>query len=106
MSEKFGFQAFSEPQQFSAPSLPPAFSEETSRKIDEEVERLTREAYGEATRLLGENKDKLELLAKTLIERETMDGREVEELLDMKQSAQEEKTTPESGPAAGEDANA
>ena len=81
MSEKFGFQAFMEPSQFANGDLPPAFSEETSREIDAEVKRLIDEAYAEAKRIIGENRDKLELLAKTLIEKETMDGRDVEALL-------------------------
>ena len=81
MSEKFGFQAFSERNEWSAAELPPAFSEETSRAIDAEVSRMVGEAYAKAEKLLTENRDKLELLAKTLIEKETMDGREVAELL-------------------------
>ncbi len=81
MSDTFGFQAFSEPNQFSAASLPPAFSEATSQAIDAEVSKLIADAYAKAEKLLGENKEKLELLAKTLLERETMDGKDVEELL-------------------------
>ena len=81
MSEKFGFQAFQEQSQFSGNALPPAFSEETSREIDAEVKKLIDDAYADAKRLISENRDKLELLAKTLIEKETMDGRDVEALL-------------------------
>jgi len=81
MSEKFGFQAFYERSEFSAEPLPPAFSEETSREIDAEVRRIIDEAYADAKRIVGENREKLELLAKTLLERETMDGRDVEALL-------------------------
>ena len=81
MSEKFGFQAFMEPSQFSDATLPPAFSEETSRQIDAEVKKLIDDAYADAKRLITENRSKLETLAKTLIEKETMDGREVEDLL-------------------------
>ncbi len=39
------------------------------------------DAYAKAEALLSENRAKVELLAKTLLERETMDGRDVEELL-------------------------
>ena len=81
MSEKFGFQAFMEPSQFTGEDLPPAFSEETSREIDAEVKRLIDAAYADAKRLLSENRDKLELLAKALLEHETMDGRDVEALV-------------------------
>ena len=81
MSEKFGFQAFMEPSQFTGADLPPAFSEETSREIDFEVKRLIDEAYADAKRLIDENRDKLETRAKTLLEKETMDGRDVEALV-------------------------
>ena len=81
MSERFGFQAFQEQSQFSGDALPPAFSEETSREIDAEVKKLIDSAYADAKKLIAKNRDKLELLAKTLIERETMDGREVEILI-------------------------
>ena len=81
MSDKFGFQSFEEPNQFSGESLPPAFSEETSREIDREVKLLIESAYADAKRIIMENREKLEKLATTLAERETMDGRDVEELV-------------------------
>jgi len=87
MSGKFGFQAFQEPSQFSSEPLTPAFSEETSREIDAEVKRLVDEAYARAERLIAENRDKLETLAKSLFEKETMDGKEVAELLQIKEAA-------------------
>jgi cell division protease FtsH len=80
MSAKFGFQSFTESNQFSAAELPPAYSEATSREIDAEVSSLIADAYARAEKLLAENRDKLERLATTLIERETMDGAEVDAL--------------------------
>lgn len=81
MSKKFGFQAFKEPSSFTADELPPAFSEETSREIDAEVAALISAAYSRAESLLQENRAKIETLAAALIEKETMDGRDVESLL-------------------------
>jgi len=81
MSDRFGFQAFMEPSQLTGQDLPPAFSEETSREIDAEVKRLIDEAYADARRIIGENREKLETLAKALIEKETMDGRDVEAMI-------------------------
>lgn len=81
MSEKFGFQTFLEPNQWSNPELPPAFSEETSRAIDAEVSKLVGDAYAKAEKLLNENKDKVETLAKKLLEVETIDGEEVKALV-------------------------
>ena len=81
MSEKFGFQAFMEQSPFSDTTLPPAFSEETSRQIDAEVKTLIDAAYAESRQIILDHRDKLEALAKALLEKETMDGRDVEELI-------------------------
>ena len=81
MSEIFGFQAFMEPSRFADATLPPAFSEETARAIDAEVKKLIDEAYADARRLISENRARLEQLAKALLEKETMDGRDVETLV-------------------------
>ena len=93
MSDRFGFQAFNEQSPYAiAESMPPAFSEETSRAIDAEVSKLVADAYARAEREIAENKDKVELLAKTLLERETMDGRDVAKLvgIEMKEPEKEE----------------
>jgi cell division protease FtsH len=94
MSDKFGFQAFNEPNPYIANEAPPAFSEETSRAIDAEVSKLVADAYAKAEKAIAENKDKVELLAKTLLERETMDGRDVAKLVGI-EIADQEKESPE-----------
>ena len=83
MGEKFGFQAFAEQSRWSAEALPPALSEQTCREIDAEVSRLVDNAYAKAEKLIKKNLDKLELIAKTLIEKETMDGAEVRALVNI-----------------------
>jgi cell division protease FtsH len=93
MSDRFGFQAFNEQSPYViAESMPPAFSEETSRAIDAEVSKLVTDAYARAEQEIAANKDKVELLAKTLLERETMDGRDVAKLvgIEMKEPEKEE----------------
>lgn len=57
------------------------YSEDTAKVIDEEVKSIIDESYNIAKSKLIENKDKLDLLAKTLIEKETLDESEVKELL-------------------------
>ncbi|MBN1412934.1 MAG: ATP-dependent zinc metalloprotease FtsH [Spirochaetales bacterium] len=57
------------------------YSEDTARKIDVEVEKIVRSCLEKAMELLTENRDKLSLLAKTLVEKETLDGEEVRTLL-------------------------
>ncbi len=56
-------------------------SEETARKIDAEVKRIIDECYQKALDLLTANRDKLDLLTNILIERETLDGRDVDDIL-------------------------
>jgi len=57
------------------------FSENTAQKIDEEVSTIINECYKQGERLLIDNRDKLELLAKTLVEKETLLSQEVYDLL-------------------------
>ena len=98
MSEKFGFQAFQEQSQFSGETLPPAFSEETAKAIDAEVKTLIDAAYADAKRLIAENRGTLEILAKQLFEKETMDGKEVELLVRGPATGQSEQPERENGP--------
>lgn len=57
------------------------FSEETAAAIDEEVSKLVDEAYSRAKQVLIENRPVLDQLAKMLVERETVDAEELQELL-------------------------
>ncbi|MEW6001045.1 MAG: ATP-dependent zinc metalloprotease FtsH [Nitrospirota bacterium] len=57
------------------------YSEKTAIDIDEEVKRIVIEAYNVARNLLLEKKDLLEALAKALLERETVDGFEIEAII-------------------------
>jgi len=57
------------------------YSEETAKIIDEEVRKITDEAYSKAKKLLIENQDNLKLLANTLLEKEVLDAQEVKKLL-------------------------
>ncbi|MCO6401091.1 MAG: ATP-dependent zinc metalloprotease FtsH [Verrucomicrobia bacterium] len=58
------------------------YSEATAQRIDQEVNRMLRDAYAQAIHILQTHRDKLDLIARLLIERETLDGVEVEELLE------------------------
>jgi cell division protease FtsH len=57
------------------------FSEATAQKIDDEVTRIINECFGRAEKILTEHMDQLHLLAKTLLDRETVDGEELRKLL-------------------------
>ena len=54
------------------------------------MQELISSAYARATKLLNDNRDKLELLATTLLEKETMDGRDVEKLLGLERPPDEQ----------------
>ena len=57
------------------------YSEDTARKIDADISNLLRESYTQARKIIEKNRDKLELITKALLERETLDARDVEELM-------------------------
>ncbi|MFM8675610.1 MAG: ATP-dependent zinc metalloprotease FtsH3, partial [Vulcanococcus sp.] len=57
------------------------FSEDTAAAIDEEVSQLVAEAYKRATAVLSGNRKVLDELAEMLVERETVDADDLQELL-------------------------
>lgn len=57
------------------------YSEKTAQEIDEEVKRIIDEAYQKAKAIIDGNRDKLELIAKLLLEYETLEGFQVEEIV-------------------------
>jgi len=71
------------------------FSEDTARKIDAEVSQLLRNSYARAKEIIVNNRDKLELIAKALLERETLDAREVDELIKSGRILDESERQPE-----------
>jgi cell division protease FtsH len=57
------------------------YSDETAATIDEEVRQLVEQAYTRAKNVLLENRQVLDQLAQMLIEKETVDAEELQELL-------------------------
>jgi len=57
------------------------YSEEVAAKIDREVRDIIEKAYEKATQILSSNIDKLHKVAETLLEKETISGKEFEELM-------------------------
>ncbi|GBE36370.1 ATP-dependent zinc metalloprotease FtsH [bacterium BMS3Bbin07] len=58
------------------------YSEKTAEEIDEEIKSIVKEAYRSAKNLLTENSDLLEALAKLLLEKETLDSKEIDALIE------------------------
>lgn len=57
------------------------YSEEIAAKIDKEIRKFLDEAYQKTEELLQNNIDKLHLIAQALIEKETLEGSEIEQLM-------------------------
>ncbi len=85
MSEKVGPVAFrnGEEHPFLGKEMtePRQFSEHSARLIDGEIARFLTDASRRANQLLTENRDKLDALAKALEREETLDQREIEEIV-------------------------
>jgi cell division protease FtsH len=60
----------------------PNYSDEVAYQIDQEVRRLVDEAHTEARHILGEQRDRLDTIAKILVEKETIDKERLLYLLD------------------------
>ena len=56
-------------------------SEATMQKVDSEVRRIIDEQYRIARKLIEDNRDKVELMAKTLLEWETIDADQIEDIM-------------------------
>jgi len=61
------------------------YSEETARKIDLEVKRLILDAYQKAQDLLRDNLEILNRLAQLLLEKETLDGETIDQIIQRKE---------------------
>ncbi len=75
------------------PSIVREFSEQTQNFIDEEIARVIDERYKRALKTLKSHKPLLEKISKRLLEVETMDGKEFQEIVEAEESkaAQEKK---------------
>ncbi|MBX3590806.1 MAG: ATP-dependent zinc metalloprotease FtsH [Burkholderiaceae bacterium] len=56
-------------------------SEETMRKVDSEIRRIIDEQYAAARKILEENRDKVEAMAKALLEWETIDSDQIDDIM-------------------------
>jgi len=79
------------------------YSESTAREIDAEVKRIIDECYARANEIITANRDKLQLIAESLLEYETLDGNQVEEIIrtgKLTPTPAESKTGPPTGAKA------
>ena len=85
MSDKVGPMAWQNNQQvFLGEDLMTGgreYSDDTARMMDEEINRILREQEERASELLSKHRGGLDLVAEALLEKETIDGSEVAELV-------------------------
>jgi cell division protease FtsH len=56
-------------------------SEETMQKVDKEIRKIIDEQYALARRLIEDNKDKMHAMAKALLDWETIDAEQIEDIM-------------------------
>lgn len=90
MSDRFGHVSFgSEEQEVFLGrdmSRQREYSDSTAREIDEEVQKISKEAFDRALSTLKENREVLDKVANLLLEKEEISGKEVDELLEQAES--------------------
>ena len=83
MSDEFGMVALeTETNQYLGGDTQLSCSAETQREVDKKVVDLVKKQYAKATRIITENREKLDELAKFLYEKETITGEEFIQILD------------------------
>jgi cell division protease FtsH len=104
MSERIGPMAWgSQGQVFLGEDLMHTrdYSDDTARIIDEEVEQILRDQEQRCRETLTQHRNGLDLVARALLEHETIDGREVERLIALAANGHAADPDPSPGPANG-----
>ncbi|HEU0229331.1 MAG TPA: ATP-dependent zinc metalloprotease FtsH [Burkholderiaceae bacterium] len=73
-------------------------SEATMQKVDSEIRAIIDEQYGVARKLIEGNRDKMEAMAKALLEWETIDAEQIEDIMAGKPPRPPKTMAPSSGP--------
>ena len=86
MSEKLGLMTFERERKplflnFDPSSASKDYSEETAREIDDEIRKIIDQSYATVKTVLTEKKEILERVARTLLEKESIDGEALRKIL-------------------------
>ena len=76
-------------------------SESTMQKVDMEVRRIIDQQYAEARKLIEDNKDKIHAMAKALLEWETIDGEQLDDIIAGKEPRPPKDWTPRNPSVGG-----
>ncbi len=90
MSERLGNVQLENPSQ---ETYGPQYSQETAAAVDEEIRRLTNEAYENAKEIINEHRDKHKLIAEALMKYETLDEKQILSLWNTGEMPESSKTS-------------
>ncbi|MGC1173764.1 ATP-dependent zinc metalloprotease FtsH [Polaromonas sp.] len=76
-------------------------SESTLKKVDEEVRRIIDQQYAQARKLIEDNQDKIHAMAKALLEWETIDGDQLDDIMAGKEPRPPKDWTPRNPSVGG-----
>src|SRR5690349_10956138 len=76
-------------------------SEQTMQKVDAEVRRIIDDQYNLARRLIEDNKDKMHTMARALLEWETIDAEQIDDIMAGKEPRPPKDFTPRPGNSGG-----
>jgi len=85
MSDALGTRVYAESEQEMMSGQKKRMSGETAKLLDSEVSRIIDEEYNRAKTILEENRDKVEVMTKALMEWETIDADQIAEIMDGKE---------------------
>lgn len=84
MSEALGTMVYEDTEQdaYFGRSSAKTVSEATQQKVDAEIRRILDEQYALSRKLLEENREKVEMMAKTLLDWETIDADQINDIME------------------------
>jgi len=110
LSEKLGPLKYAEDDDqpflgMSASNSPMQVSGETARMIDEEVRAIIDDCYARSQQILSDNEDKLHAMADALIEYETLDAKQIDDIMEGMPPRPPKRPSdgPDAGGATGDD---
>ena len=71
-----------------------SLSDSTMQVVDAEIRRIVDDQYALARKILEDNREKVEVMAKALLEWETIDASQVQEIMEGKQPSPPKSSTP------------
>ncbi|MFT4587558.1 MAG: cell division protease FtsH [Limisphaerales bacterium] len=85
MSDKMGMVQYGDDSEFvflgKEMAKPKGYSEKTAQEIDNEVKRIIDESFARAKKVIEDHGDRLKMIAEALLEFETLDGQQVEDIV-------------------------